>query len=177
MNSKNDLRLLVDTIKDPRDMAELVHLVLATNQNVEVTGNSITHSHPKVAGQVNSWKPGFRQSPTMTHVHYSQSYLDKVRQLKAEGYIIVGTSPNHGSSIFETDLSKGRHVLVFGTEVGGLSREKMAVVDKMVKVPMLNETRFYTLRVIIPIIVHEVLRQKGFFGRPRINRELFHFFL
>jgi tRNA(Leu) C34 or U34 (ribose-2'-O)-methylase TrmL len=162
----NELLLLVDTIKDPRDMAELVHLALATNRCVEITGNSLTHTHPKVSRIISSWKPDYLQNQGASKINYSNDYFQKINHLKKEGYTIIGTSPNKGESLFETNFSKGKHVAVFGTEVGGLSREKIKAVDKMVRVPMLNETRFYTLRTIIPIVVHEILRQKGLFGKP-----------
>ena len=158
------MRILVDTIKDPRDLAELVHLSIATNLQVDITGNSIRHDHPKVAGIIDSWFPGFRKNPQLAHVNYSQDFFSRVEELKKQGYEIVGTSPNYGESIFQTNLSKGKQVVVFGTEVGGLSKVKMKTIDKVVRVPMLNNTRFYTLRAVVPVIVHEILRQKGFFG-------------
>lgn len=167
MKEGADLRILVDTIKDPRDFAELVHLAMATDRTVDVTGNSIHHAHPKVAGVINSWKPGFREHPELARVHYSQDFFERVKALKAQGYQVIGTSPNFGDSLFESNFSKGKQVVVFGTEVGGLSKAKIGVLDKVVRVPMTGETRFYTLRTVIPVVVHEMLRQKGFFGKPR----------
>jgi tRNA(Leu) C34 or U34 (ribose-2'-O)-methylase TrmL len=164
---ENDLRIIVDTIRDPRDLAELVHLAIATNREVDVTGNSIRYDHPKVAGIIGSWKPEFREKPQLDTVKYASDFFAKVNELRSRGYTVVGTSPNFGDSLFETDFSRGKQAIVFGTEVGGLSKQKVAALDKIVKVPMLNGTRFYTLRTVIPIIVHEILRQKGFFGKPK----------
>ncbi|MFH0970888.1 MAG: TrmH family RNA methyltransferase [Candidatus Diapherotrites archaeon] len=163
----NDARILVDTIKDPRDMAEIIHLAIATNREVDVTGNSISHTHPKVLRQIDAWKPGFRKNPSVSNVHYEHNFFDRIKYLKSIGYTIIGTSPHFGESLFHTNFAKGNQLIVFGTEVGGLSKEKMAVMEKIVNVPMLNQTRFYTLRTILPIVIHEVLRQKGFFGKPK----------
>jgi len=43
----------------------------------------------------------------------------------------------------------------------------MAVLDGVVRVPMQGATRFYTLRTIVPVIVHELMRQKGMLGKPK----------
>ncbi len=163
----NDFCLLFDTIKDPRDLAEVLHLSIATNRKVNITGNSIRHDHPKVVGIIDSWKPGFKEKPRLDNVSYAQDYFEKIVKLKEKGYKIIGTTPNSGPSLFETDLSKGKQVIVFGTEVGGLSKEKMSVLDGIIRVPMQNKTRFYTLRTVVPIIVYEIMRQKGFLGRPK----------
>jgi len=160
-----DLRILADTIKDPRDLAELVHLSIATNRAVYITGKSIRHDHPKVSGIISSWFPDFKFSSPSIDINYTNDFFACVKSLKDAGYSVIGTSPNFGKSIFETDLSKGKHVVVFGTEVGGLSKAKIAALDSVVRVPMLNQTKFYTLHTVIPIIVHEVLRQKGFFDK------------
>lgn len=163
MAAKNDVRVLVDTIRDPRDMAELIHVAIATGRTVSVTGNSITHDHPKVVGQIESWMPGYRQNTAVANVNYHSDFFEQIKEAKSNGYTVVGTSPNEGESIYQTDLSKGKHILVFGTEVGGLSKKKMVVMDQVIQIPMLHPTRFYLLRTAIPIILHEALRQKGFF--------------
>jgi len=162
-----DFRLLFDTIKDPRDMAEALHLAIATGRKVDITGNSIRHDHRKVSGLIDSWKPGFKQDPKMSNVEYTQDYFSRVEALKRQGYKVIGTTPNSGPSLFETDLSKGKQAIVFGTEVGGISKKKMAVLDGIVRVPMVGNTKFYTLRTVVPIIVHEIMRQKGMLGKPK----------
>ncbi|MDD4984055.1 MAG: TrmH family RNA methyltransferase [Candidatus ainarchaeum sp.] len=169
LKKDTDLRILVDTIKDPRDLAELVHLSIATNRTLDITGKSIRHDHPKVSGIISSWFPEFKSSSPSININYTDDFFDKVKALKKAGYTIVGTSPNFGQSIFKTDFSKGKYVIVFGTEVGGLSKAKIAALDNIVSVPMLNQTKFYTLHTVIPVVVHEILRQKGFFGRGVIH--------
>jgi hypothetical protein len=162
-----DFRLLFDTIKDPRDLAEVLHLAIATNRQVDITGKSIRHDHKKVAGVIGSWKPGFKQNPQMAGVEYADDFFSKVSALKRQGYKIIGTTPNSGPSLFETDLSRGKQAIVFGTEVGGLSKKKMEVLDGIIRVPMQGGTRFYTLRTVVPVIVHEIMRQKGMLGKPK----------
>lgn len=160
---KNNLRILIDSIRDSRDLAEIIHLAIATGRKADITGNSILLEHSKAIGLIDSWKPGFREKPEIANVSYSQNFFERIKELKKQGFEIIGTSPSKGNSIFKTDLSKGKQVIVFGTETGGLGKAKLSAMNRIVRVPMLNKTRFYTLRTIVPIIVHEALRQKGFF--------------
>jgi len=157
----NDFALLFDAIKGPRDLAEVLHLALATGRKVYITGKSIRHDHNKVKGLIDSWKPGFRNNPKINNLEYEEDYFSQIYKLRKKGYTIVGTSPNTGQSLFETDFSKEKQVIVFGTETSGLNKEKMAKVDYTIRVPMQNNTRFYTLATVTPIIVYEIMRQKG----------------
>ena len=164
---KKDFVILLDTVKDPRDLAEITHLAIATDQELIITGKSIKHDHPKVVGIIDSWKPRFKEKPKLKNVKYFDNYFSTIEKLKKQGYEIIGTTPNSGKSLYQTNLSKGKQIIVFGTETGGLSKQKKAVLDYLITVPMKNQTRFYTLKTIVPIVVHEILRQKGFFRKPK----------
>jgi len=159
-SAKKEVLLLCDSLRDPRDLAQLIHLSLATNTKLELTGSSISPIHPKVIGIVNSWLPGFYAKPQLKLVSQKGDFFKRINELKKKGFVTVGTSSHEGESLFDKDLSKGKHAIVFGTETSGLSKEKMAAMDKMINVPMKNETKFFTLSAVVPLVTYELLRQK-----------------
>ena len=154
------LILLFDSLRDPRDLAQMIHLGLACDIEIELTGSSLHPTHQKVINIVDSWVDNFRDKPLLSHVSIHSDFEKRIKALKKQGYTIVGTSPNTGTSFFESDFSGGKHVIVFGTETTGLIKEKMSLMDKMVKIPMQNKTKFFTIGAIAPVFAYEVLRHK-----------------
>ncbi|MDZ4256537.1 MAG: TrmH family RNA methyltransferase, partial [archaeon] len=146
LNPTPNLKILVDTVRDPADMAELTHLALAANIHIYISGNSIRHDHPKVQRKMNSWNPDFPASTINGLIQYSSDFYQLVGQFHEKGYRITGTSPDAPQSLFSVDLSKGNQLVVFGTEMGGLSHAKRQWMDRMVSIPMHDHTRFYTIR-------------------------------
>lgn len=157
---QKDLILLFDSIRDPRDIAEVIHLGLAADIQIEFTGSSIPHNHHKVISILDSWIIGFKKNPDFSHVKTNDDFAKRIKHFKKQGYEIIGTSSQKGENIFSADLSKRKQVIVFGTETSGLSEAKMLLMDKMLRVPMKNGTKFFTLRAVAPVFAFEVLRQK-----------------
>jgi hypothetical protein len=157
---QNKIVLLFDSFRDPRDLAQMIHLGLAADIEIELTGSSLPKDHQKVVNIIDSWIPDFRNKQRLEHVQVHSDFEKRIKALKKQGYLIIGTSPNEGEDFFSTDLSKGKHVIVFGTETSGLSKEKMSLMDEVVKIPMKNKTRFYTIGAIAPVFAYEGLRQK-----------------
>jgi len=154
------LVLLFDSLRDPRDLAEMIHLGLAADLQIELTGSSLPPTHQKVINIVDSWILNFRDNQELDHVMVHNDFAKRISALKKQGFTIIGTSPNAKKSLFETDLSAGKHVIVFGTETSGLSKDKMALMDEVVCVPMKNKTKFFTIKGIAPVFAFEALRQK-----------------
>ncbi|MEI7961648.1 MAG: TrmH family RNA methyltransferase, partial [archaeon] len=136
------------------------HLGLASNTKIEFTGSSLTPNHSKVIAIINSWLPEFKETTRLKHVSQHPDFEKRILQLKKQGYEIIGTSSHEGSNLFSANLSKGKKVIVFGTETSGLSLGKMHLMNKMLLVPMKNDTKFFTLRTVAPIFTYETLRQK-----------------
>ncbi len=157
------LILLFDSIRDPRDLAEMILLGLALDVKIELTGSSLSPNHFKVLRIVNSWIPSFKEKPMLENIKMNGDFSKRIAELKKQGYSIIGTSPNAKKSLFKSDLSSGKHVIVFGTETSGLSKEKMALMDEMVLVPMKPPASFFTIRAVAPIIAYETMRQKKLF--------------
>ncbi len=155
-----DIILLFDSIRDPRDLAEMILLGIALGAGIELTGSSLPKDHYKVIKIINSWINGFREKPSLENVKTFPDFFKRIKTLKKQGYTIIGTSPSAKNSLYKTDLSKGRHVIVFGTETSGLSREKMSVLDGVISVPMKKPAEFFTIRAVAPLIAYETARQK-----------------
>lgn len=159
------LVLVFDCLRDPRDLAQIIHLSIATNTKIILTGNSLSQNHYKVINILKSWVPkfnekGFNEKSISKTVLIEPDYFKCVEKLKKEGFVVFGTSSNTGKNLFSSSLSKGKHAIVFGTETSGLSKSKIAVLDGLLCVPMKNNTSFFTISVIAPVICFEVLRQK-----------------
>lgn len=152
--------LVFDCIRDPRDLANMIHLAIATNTKIVLTGNSLSPTHYKVINILKSWIKEINEKEIMKIVKIEQDYFKFIKKIKKEKYKTYGTSPNIGQNLFEKDLSKKNHAIIFGTESSGLTKEKMNSLDGILKIPMKNNTKFFTLTAIAPTITYEILRQK-----------------
>jgi hypothetical protein len=157
---QKNLILLFDSIRDPRDLAEMILLGLALDVKIELTGSSLLPNHFKVLRIINSWIPGFKDKPKIDNVKTYVDFSKRIASLKKQGYTIIGTSPNAKKSLFKTDLSNGKQAIVFGTETSGLSKEKMSLMDEIVLVPMKPPATFFTIRAVAPLVAYETMRQK-----------------
>jgi len=133
------------------------------NCEIYVTGNSLNHKHPKILGKVASWSSGIKNRglPDSFEVHYFNSLEDCVEKLKKENVRFIGTSPHAEKSFYDFEFDGHNDAIVFGTEVGGISKKKQALLDEMVKIPMSNELDFMTLSVVVPIVAYELNRQRS----------------
>lgn len=154
------LILIFDCLKDPRDMASMIHLALATNTKIIITGNSLPKNHYKVIKILNSWIPNITEEEINKKVRAEQDFFKCIEKLKKNKYTIYGTSPNFGTNFYKKNFTKGNHALVFGTESSGLSKQKIEKMEEMLQVPMKNNAKFYTITTITPAMTLEILRQK-----------------
>ena len=70
-------------------------------------------------------------------VEHHETTAEALATLKAEGYRIVATTPHRCSVTPETfDVTKGKFVLVFGTEHAGISDEVIEAADDFLMIPM-----------------------------------------
>ncbi len=105
------------------------------------------------------------------YTQYENSSLEAIRQLKAEGYRIVATSPHINDIRLEDfDLHKGKAALVFGTELSGITATIKKEADEFLKIPMYGFTESFNISVSAAIIMyHLTLRMKN---EPGINWKL-----
>ena len=71
-----------------------------------------------------------------------------VKALKERKYRIVATSPHKDGVRPESfDLNKGKAVLLFGTELNGLTDQALELADEFIQIPMAGFTESYNISV------------------------------
>jgi tRNA(Leu) C34 or U34 (ribose-2'-O)-methylase TrmL len=159
------LKLVFDCLRAPYDWANILQVVIATGDcELYITGNSIRHDHKKIVGKVKSWsKKMTKQGLPPLRINYFSSFAECAAKLKEQEIKLIGTSSYAKKSFYELDLKKDNFAIVFGTETSGLIKEKIALLDDMVKLPMSDNLDFMTLSVVVPVIIYEAKRQEGLF--------------
>lgn len=77
--------------------------------------------------------------------------------LKAKGYRLVATSPHaDGWEIQSLPLDKGPLILMFGTELTGLSPEALALADEHVRIPMYGFVESFNISVSAAICLSQL---------------------
>lgn len=80
-----------------------------------------------------------------------------VKALKMKGYRVVATSPHiEGSTPESIDLEKGKIVLLFGTELNGLTDQALAHADEFIQIPMVGFTESYNISVSAAVILYQM---------------------
>ena len=80
--------------------------------------------------------------------------------LREQGYRIVATTPHKGDCTPDKfSLTGGKVVLVFGTEMNGLSEEAVNEADHYIGIPMAGFTESFNVSVSAGIILYELTRR------------------
>jgi len=156
--------IILDCIRKAQNLGAVMRLMMASNAKVYLTGDALKHTHHKVKTQMQKWArlPVFDDVENLVDVEYSDTLEELVNDLRAKGYRIIGTSPHAEAIYTDLDYTKDDFVLVFGTEVTGLSRRKLEMMDTTVKIPMLGDVDSLNLATSVAVIIYEVMRQRGF---------------
>ena len=89
-------------------------------------------------------------------IHRHSNTEDCLKQLRAQGYQIVATTPHYGVPLDVFDVSR-KSALLFGTEKKGLSPELMAQADVALTIPMYGFTESLNISVSAAIILNELV--------------------
>ena len=88
-----------------------------------------------------------------------QATARSFKDLRAQGYLIVATSP-HKEDMLIGDLPLDKKVaLVFGTEYRGLSDYALTEADAYVKIPMYGFTESFNISVAAAICLYELTKR------------------
>ena len=83
-----------------------------------------------------------------------------VESLKASGYRIVATSPHkEGSSPESFDLGKGKAVIMFGTELNGLTEQALELADEYIQIPMVGFTESFNISVSAALVLYSLRKR------------------
>lgn len=159
--------IVLDCIKKAQNLGAVMRLVMATNAEVYLTGDALKHTHRKVKSQMQKWArlPVFDDVEELVNVKYVDTLEELANDFRAKGYKIIGTSPHAESIYTEVDYTKDDFLIVFGTEVTGLSRAKLEMMDTTITIPMLGKVDSLNLATSVAIVMYEALRQQGFRGQ------------
>lgn len=94
-------------------------------------------------------------------IHYynkgKENIDEAVVTLKQKGYRIVATTPHKEGITPETfDLKKGKAVLMFGTELNGLTDRALELADEHIQIPMIGFTESYNISVSAAITLYQL---------------------
>jgi TrmH family RNA methyltransferase len=159
-----EVKIVLDCIRKAQNLGAVMRLILAADAEVYLTGDVLKHTHPKVKTQMQKWArlPAFDDIETLVDVKYADTLEELVNDFRSKGYRIIGTSPHAETSYTDLDYTKDDFIMVFGTEVSGLSRDKLEMMDVNVKIPMLGDVDSLNLATSVAVIIYEILRQRGF---------------
>lgn len=97
------------------------------------------------------------------NMHYYSGESDitlAVNSLRSSGYRIVATSPHkEGSTPEKFDLEKGKAVLMFGTELNGLTGRALDLADEFIQIPMVGFTESFNISVSAAIILFRLRKR------------------
>lgn len=89
-------------------------------------------------------------------VHRYRSTSDCIRNLRANGYNIIATTPHKKTCLLDDFELKDKVALLFGTEKEGLSQMAMSQADGFLKVPMVGFTESFNISVSAAIILESL---------------------
>ena len=90
------------------------------------------------------------------HNGAEESVIDVIRNLKKEGYRIVATTPHENDQEISKLPVDKKMVLVFGTEIDGISNAVLEEADEFVKIPMYGFTESFNISVSAALCLYEL---------------------
>jgi tRNA (guanosine-2'-O-)-methyltransferase len=83
--------------------------------------------------------------------------LQAIKNLKEQGYRIIATTPHTNDvNLEDFNITNGKFVLMFGSEMPGLSEIAMDNADEFLKIPMFGFTESFNISVSAAIILHHL---------------------
>jgi len=97
-------------------------------------------------------------------LHYYNEDKDNiftaVKALRERGYRIVATSPHkEGTTPESFKLENGKAVLMFGTELNGLTDRALGLADEYIQIPMVGFTESYNISVSAAIALYSLRKR------------------
>jgi len=95
---------------------------------------------------------------------YFEESIKAIRQLKEEGYIVIGIEQVDSSVSLQdfTPESGKKYVLVFGHEVKGVSQEVIDNCDLCIEIPQFGTKHSFNISVSAGIVIWEIFRKISF---------------
>lgn len=146
------LYLIFDNIRKPPNVGAAVRLAAATGFQLVFCGNSLPHTHRKCQAAA----AGYADS---VDVQYFNTLENCIQHFRERNISISGTSPYGTLTYWDIDFLRPQ-AIVFGNEATGLSKEKLAMLDQIVIIPMPGIAESLNLATSAAIISFEAVRQQ-----------------
>ena len=120
------LTLVLDNVRKARNIGAVMRVAAAVEARLILTG----HTASEHASGTRFAAVGYDDTVDVMRV---PNFEEAVALLRSEGVRLVGTSPRAADVYYTLEMS-GPLAIVFGNEVGGLGRRKLALMDNVVRI-------------------------------------------
>ncbi len=154
VKSKNEaLLLILDEIQDPHNLGAIIRTSAAAGADgiilTEKNTAKVNHTVIKAsAGAVNH-----------IDIVQSRNIYKTIETLKEADFIVLGTSLNTKTSLYDYDF-KGKYAVVLGNEGEGIRKNILKLCDGLFKIPLAGKMESLNVSVSAGVILYEVLRQR-----------------
>ncbi|MBI9033510.1 MAG: RNA methyltransferase [Bacteroidales bacterium] len=145
------LSVLIEDVFQPHNASAVLRTCDCFGiQDVHIVENRNEYDvNPDVALGSSKWVSMYKHNQS----HFNTP--EAITSLKQQGYRIIATTPHTDDQLLdELDLSKGKMVLMFGTELNGLTDTAKSMADEYVKIPMYGFTESFNISVSASLCLH-----------------------
>lgn len=155
-----DLLLAYDTLKDPRDLAEVIHLAAGVGAEVNLIGKSLERRHWKVLRKLRSWRPELAEEPRgierIVPLRF-ESVAEWIAAARGRGFTVAGSVIEGGTAPWSGSTGE-RVAVLFGEETRGLDESALALCNHRWTLPLGPGGKFYTVGQATALILGGALR-------------------
>ena len=150
-----ELILALDGVTDPRNLGAILRTACGLGVDAVIAPKDKSCGLTDVVEKTASGAASIIPYVQVTNLSRS------LRELKGEGFWIVGTDGNADQTISDLDL-RGKFILVFGSEGSGMRRLTRETCDFLARVPMAGASIIDSLNVSVAvgICLYEANRQR-----------------
>jgi len=148
---RNPIVLVLDEVLDTYNIGSFFRLADAIGaQKLYLCGPVVTPPNIKIhRASIGTWK--------FVPWEHFENTLDCLSKLKKEGYFVVACEQNKTSISYKSAKYKFPIALVLGSEVNGISKETLKVVDQIVEIPMFGINKSLNVLVAASVISYNIL--------------------
>lgn len=148
------LLVLLDGITDPRNLGAIIRSVSAFN------GTAVILPERRSTGMTASaWKTSAGAAARVP-VARATNLNTTIKQLKADGYFVIGLDGDGDTTLTELTLGKEPLAVVVGSEGKGLSRLVRESCDSIVSIPISSAMESLNASMAVGITLYEIARQR-----------------
>ncbi len=147
--------LVCENFRDPRNTGAAFRLADALGAaSLYLTGKTTAPPNRKLARAARATEK------TVPFTYYAEP-AEALRRLKAEGYILIALEITNASEDIRTVDFRvfSKIALVAGAESEGVSQASLALVDRIIKIPMFGKKSSINVSTALAIALYEIIRQ------------------